>query len=259
MKNHLKFPLLFLLLNISALAFAQTVTVDNFFNREYRKGKDGKQEVFHYTWDDKTFSGYSIFGDIFRRNGFALQTLQERPVQKNLKGTDVYILVDPDTQKETPNPNYIEDADIKNIAAWVHAGGILLLFANDSANVELKHLNKLSETFGIHFNNDLRNRVTGDQFDMAAFSISPGDPVFKTARKIYIKEICTLQLSGAAKSALSDGSDVIMAIAPYGKGTVFAVGDPWFYNEYCNGRLPAGFDNDKAADDLVKWAKKQKH
>ena len=44
-----------------------------------------------------------------------------------------------------------------------------------------------------------------------------------------------------------------MAVAKYGKGTVFAVGDPWLYNEYVNGRLPTGFENDKAAADLTKW------
>jgi len=45
-----------------------------------------------------------------------------------------------------------------------------------------------------------------------------------------------------------------VAIAKYGSGTVFAVGDPWFYNEYTDGRkLPPGYDNFKAANDFVKW------
>jgi unsaturated rhamnogalacturonyl hydrolase len=35
---------------------------------------------------------------------------------------------------------------------------------------------------------------------------------------------------------------------------VFAVGDPWLYNEYLDGRkLPAEYPNYKAATDLVKW------
>jgi unsaturated rhamnogalacturonyl hydrolase len=35
---------------------------------------------------------------------------------------------------------------------------------------------------------------------------------------------------------------------------VFAVGDPWFYNEYIDGRkIPPYFENYKAAEDLVKW------
>jgi unsaturated rhamnogalacturonyl hydrolase len=45
-----------------------------------------------------------------------------------------------------------------------------------------------------------------------------------------------------------------MAVAKLGRGTVFAVGDPWFYNEYLDGRkLPPTFDNYKAARDLSSW------
>ena len=48
--------------------------------------------------------------------------------------------------------------------------------------------------------------------------------------------------------------DIIMAVARYGKGTVFAVGDPWLYNEYLDGRkLPAEYPNYRAAEDLAKW------
>ena len=45
-----------------------------------------------------------------------------------------------------------------------------------------------------------------------------------------------------------------MAIAGYGKGTVFALGDPWIYNEYVDGRkLPADYENYQAAEDMVHW------
>jgi unsaturated rhamnogalacturonyl hydrolase len=45
-----------------------------------------------------------------------------------------------------------------------------------------------------------------------------------------------------------------MATARYGKGTVFAVGDPWLYNEYLDGRkIPAEYQNFSAANELVKW------
>ena len=47
---------------------------------------------------------------------------------------------------------------------------------------------------------------------------------------------------------------MIMAVAKFGRGTVFAVGDPWLYNEYVDGRkLPPEFDNGKAAKDLARW------
>jgi unsaturated rhamnogalacturonyl hydrolase len=46
----------------------------------------------------------------------------------------------------------------------------------------------------------------------------------------------------------------ILAIANYGKGTVLAVGDPWLYNEYADGRkLPSEFENYQGAIDMVQW------
>ena len=81
-----------------------------------------------------------------------------------------------------------------------------------------------------------------------------GHPIFKTAKRLYLKEISTFTLSSPAKSVFDDKGDVIMAVARLGRGTVFAVGDPWFYNEYLDGRkLPPTFDNYKGARDLSKW------
>jgi unsaturated rhamnogalacturonyl hydrolase len=39
-----------------------------------------------------------------------------------------------------------------------------------------------------------------------------------------------------------------------GKGLVFAVGDPWLYNEYMDTRrLPPGYDNAIAGENLFRW------
>jgi unsaturated rhamnogalacturonyl hydrolase len=44
-----------------------------------------------------------------------------------------------------------------------------------------------------------------------------------------------------------------MAEAKVGKGYVFAVGDPWIYNEYMDhDKLPVSFDNHQAAVNLTK-------
>ena len=89
---------------------------------------------------------------------------------------------------------------------------------------------------------------------MGAVLVNDKNEIFKTAKKLYLKEISTLQLSKTAKPVLTDKGDNIMAVAKVGKGTVFAVGDPWLYNEYVDGRkLPQDFENFKAANDLVKW------
>lgn len=249
--------ILFFIVCIASKTNSQTVTLDYYFNHEFRANKDGKTGRFHYTWEDTTNSGYSVWGDIFRKNGMHIKSLEAAPTAQNLKGTDIYIIVDPDTKKETANPYFIETRNIKAITAWVKNGGVLVMLANDSANVELGHFNNLTKVFGIHFNSDDRNLVDGNNFEMGALIIPSNNIIFKNAKKIYLKEICTIRISHPAKPTFTDNGDVIMAIAKYGRGTVFALGDPFIYNEYCNGRLPDSFDNDKAANDLCKWLKKQ--
>jgi unsaturated rhamnogalacturonyl hydrolase len=118
----------------------------------------------------------------------------------------------------------------------------------------------LAGTFGIHFNYDDYHKVTGNNYSMGAFTMAEKEPIFKTTKKIYIKELSTLQLNPPARSYYSDSGHVIMAITRVGKGTVFAVGDPWFYNEYTDGRkLPADYENYNAARDWVQWLLLQAH
>lgn len=227
----------------------KTVLLDGYFNNEYRDGAR-----FHYTWEDTENSGYSWWGQIFRDLGAQTTSLNQAPSAAGLQGADVYIIVDPDTKKETSNPHFVENEHIGVIKKWVQNGGTLVLFANDTSNCEIPHFNQLAETFGIRFSNKNRNMVQNNQFEQGAIVVPPGNPVFQDGRKLYIKEISTLNLTPPAQAALSEGGDVIMAMAPYGKGRVFALGDPWLYNEYVDGKkLPAEFDNFHAARDLSIW------
>lgn len=235
-----------------------TVTVDNFFNNEYMTGPTGDKIPFHYLWEEDDNNGFSLFGKVFNDAGVKTSTLKAAPTTANLKGSNIYIIVDPDTEKETANPNFMTAEHAKRVSEWVKAGGVLVLLLNDKGNCELTKFNVLPESFGIKFNEDSRNRVQGANFEQGAIKILAGNPIFKTAKKVYIKEISTIVAKAPAVSALSDGGDVVIATAKYGKGTVFAVGDPWFYNEYIDGRkLPAEFENFKATNDLVNWLIKQ--
>ncbi|HET9826441.1 MAG TPA: DUF4350 domain-containing protein, partial [Chitinophagaceae bacterium] len=121
-----------------------TVTLDNYFNREWKKDSAGKKVLFHYTWDDKGNSGFSRLGDIFSSHGLRQDVLAAAPRDENLRNSKIYIIVDPDTDKETPNPNYIQARDIKAIKSWVARGGVLVLMGNDSGNAEFHHFNQLA-------------------------------------------------------------------------------------------------------------------
>ena len=115
-------------------------------------------------------------------------------------------------------------------------------------------MNVLASKFGVRLNEDLYNTVEGSKFEQGAITIPEGHDIFKTAKKIYVKELATLNVSSPAKTVLTKEGKNIIATAKHGKGTVFVIGDPWLYNEYTDGRkLPAEFENHKAAQDLVKW------
>jgi unsaturated rhamnogalacturonyl hydrolase len=69
-----------------------------------------------------------------------------------------------------------------------------------------------------------------------------------------LKEISTLSVISPARPTLEDNGDMVIAVSKLGRGTVFAVGDPWLYNEHVDGRkLAPEFDNAKAARDLARW------
>jgi unsaturated rhamnogalacturonyl hydrolase len=238
------------LLEKQQIGRGKTVVLDCFFNNERKKDTNLR---FHYTWEDGFDSGYSLFGSLFRDKGAKTQSLTDAPTLANLAKANVYIIVDADTPKETEKPNYMEQKHIKNIEKWVANGGTLVLLANDANNAELPHFNELARVFGVQFTDKSRNMVKNNVYEQGKLTIA-NNPIFKNPKQIFVKELSVLSIKPPAKALLEADGDAIMATAQYGKGRVFMLGDPWIYNEYLNGRrLPAEYENFKAANDLVDW------
>ena len=226
----------------------QVVGLDNWFNHE-TNATTGKP--FHYLWSDTDFSGYSRWGEIFTSKGARLETIG-KPTDKALDAIDVYIIVDPDTTSETPYPNYISATDIKLIKQWVRKGGVLTVMANDAPNCEFTHLNMLMAEFGMKYNHVTLHPVPGNDFEKGASTDLPDHPLFKGVSKIYLKEISDISLTGTARPILKENGKVLVAENKVGRGYVFAIGDPWIYNEYIDhDRLPESFNNRKAAENLT--------
>jgi unsaturated rhamnogalacturonyl hydrolase len=235
--------------------FAQKVVlIDNFYNNEISP-KTGKP--FHYLWEDTEMSGFSQFGTLFQQKGFKLKTLREKPVQENLEVATIYIIVDPDTKLETANPNYMDIKAALAIANWVKKGGILLMFTNDYKNAELDSFNILASKFGMKFTDLVLHQEKSEpgkprNFNSCASINLPNHPLLNGVSKIFLKEISSIICKNPAKPILVEAGQVIMAEAKYGRGYVFAVGDPWFYNEYIDHlMLHDDFENLKAAKNLV--------
>ena len=236
------------------LGRGDTVLVDGWFNSQQRTDAFGKPLYFHYKWDTLDQPGYSMLGHIFRNFGAQTGELDAEPTASNLHGTQVYIIASPDNAAKNPHPNYATATDATQIADWVRAGGVLMIMENDTSFADLDHFNAVSEKFGIHFNSVLRKHVIGDQWDMGKINIAPTGPIFHGGHTIYVKDVCTIATSGPAQPVLKEGDDIFMATAKYGKGTVFAMVDPWLYNEYTDGqKLPATYDNYAAGKELVRW------
>jgi unsaturated rhamnogalacturonyl hydrolase len=226
----------------------KVVGLDTWFNKE-TNAKTGKP--FHYIWSDTENSGYSRWGEIFKTKGAVLANIN-KPSSSELNKINIYIIVDPDTTTESKSPNYIMPEDIKAITKWVKKGGVLAILANDAPNCEFTHLNQLAKNFGITFNHVTLHPVTGTNFEMGASVNLPAHPLFNGVTKIYIKEVSDINLSGTAKAILTENGKVLIAENRFGKGYVFAIGDPWIYNEYIDhDRLPESFQNRKAAENLT--------
>ncbi|MHB1699074.1 MAG: DUF4350 domain-containing protein [Acidobacteriaceae bacterium] len=243
------------------LGHGMNVVLDSWFDAETKKDVTGTVIPFHYKWEEMDNNGYSFFAHAFHRFGVETRTLYAAPTAQNLAKADIYIIADPnfattpDNPHYNPHPHYIQPQDAKAVVDWVRQGGVLLLFANDEHNSEFEHLNTLANQFGITFNKDIRNRVTGRQFEMGKLTIPEDNPIFKNAHTVYMKEICTFGIQPPAQAVVTDKGDNIVVMAKYGKGMVFAVGDPWVYNEYTDGRkLPGNYQNYLAAQDIVRWA-----
>jgi unsaturated rhamnogalacturonyl hydrolase len=236
-----------------------TVLLDAWFNSQTRRNAMGQTELFHYKWDDDANSGFSFFGRAFERYGVTLATEKTAPTAADLRKAQIYVIASPDIPVRNPAPHYMDKVSGDAIQAWVKAGGVLILMENDVTNAEFDHFNTMSERFGIHFNPVIRNKVDNNKWEMGTVLIPAGTGVFEHPHKAYLKEICTIKVSGPAKAVVTDQGDVLMAVAKHGKGTVFAVVDPWVYNEYVDRRnkLPVEYDGFAAAIDLAGWAVRQ--
>lgn len=236
----------------------KTVVMDNYFNRETKEDAFGKKIVFHYKWWERDNGGFSFLGHVFNKYGASTKLLDEAPTAANLKHASIYFLIDPDWPKENKMPNYIEQRHIDALYNYVKNGGVLVMMANDSNNVEFINYNKLAERFGIHWNENMRHDVIDNKYEQGALFFDEADAIFGKVKKVFIKQICTQTIDKPAISVYKENGEVLMSFARLGRGTVFAVGDPWFYNEYVDGRkIPAEFENYKAAEELVQWLLKQ--
>jgi unsaturated rhamnogalacturonyl hydrolase len=198
-----------------------TVLLDEFHNNE-TKIPD------HYHWDGTKAGGLSELGKVLVSIGCVPKPLHEPESDKTLAEARVLIVVDPDTTAEADQPKYFTAAEIQAIDKWVKRGGQLVLLGNDKGNAEFEHFNRLAGRFGIQFLESTYPKTTGKGILIAHGEHS----FFDSGGTVYLVEVAPLQVRQPGDIVLADQGTAIMALVKHGKGRVFAVGDPWLYNEY---------------------------
>ena len=220
---YMRLPTALALLTLaSAPLGAQTVVaLDGYHNAERAMPE-------HYQWEGTTDGGFSKLANGFREHEVEVRTLRSRIDAASLQGVNLLIVVDPDTPEESPEPKYIEDSEIDVIARWVNDGGRLVLLGNDKGHAEFTHFNRLASRFGIQFLEETYPKVSGK-----AILIATGKhPIFEGGLQAYLVEVAPLKLVAPAEPMLTHEGTDVMALAHVGRGMVFALGDPWLYNEY---------------------------
>lgn len=230
-------PRLFLFALLAFSLHGQTVVaVDGFHNRESKMPD-------HYRWEGTRNGGYSQLARLLGELGAQTRTLEERCSAASLSGIDLLIVVDPDTPAETDAPNYIEAAEIEALEQWVKKGGKLVLLGNDKGNAEFEHFNRLAGRFGIEFVETTYPKMSGKAILVAGGTHA----IFEKSLQAYLVEVAPLKLAPGAEVILEDKGTPLMALVRAGRGTVFALGDPWIYNEYINHK-----DNRRIAGNLFR-------
>lgn len=247
------FYLLCIFMLLTGSSFAQPIVLlDAYYNNEIKKDAGGKEVHWHYAWDDFSDGGFGLLAKIFIKQGAALKTTYDAPSKNELKAASIYIIVDPDHVKDNPSPHYMNTKEADIISMWVKKGGTLLMMANDSLNCDLEHFNILANKFGISFTKESINMVKGVNYEMGNVVPIKGNKIFSDGLKIFMKDVSALTIGKDVEAIAGNGEKNIVAYTRYGKGHVIAIGDPWLYNEYIDNRkLPASFQNTKAADELV--------
>ena len=237
-----------------ALGQGKVALMDGWFNSQVRKNALGGTDRFHYKWGTDSNEGDSFFGYALQRYGVRLEELDAAPTAKNLREAQIYVIVSPDNAAKNPVPHYVDNASADAVEAWVQAGGVLLLMSNDRDNTEFEHFDLLADRFGMHFNPVLSHHVIEPDHGPGEVIIPAGTGIFGDGFKAYMKDTSTISVSGPAKAVVTDKGDVMVAVARTGKGVVLGVVDPWFYNEYADGRKMGQYQGFRAAKDIAAWA-----
>lgn len=180
------------------------------------------------------------------RADFEVRVSGEPLNAQTLKGVDVVLIANPSDKAvgNNPPPPHISPTDVEILSNYVRDGGGLILMGNqEDHNLEVTHVNKLLEVFGLQF----RERYT----DAKLLTLSPDTPVLGGLRWAYYTGNLIVMAAGHVARprplVLNDMAPplggprnqrgALMAAAELGIGRLVVVTDAgWISNDALSGK-----------------------
>jgi hypothetical protein len=188
-----------------------------------------KKVLFDQTQNERgrLESTYSELGQLLRDNDFDVEPYTEFMIlQKNIKTAEVMVF-------GCPNSSKVRPAEIEVLQKYVkNGGGLMLLSLSGGDRGLMNNMSKISEEFGILF----ENTAVKDERNNAGLPTMPiitditAHPSTEDVSDLLIPSACSLRVTGKAvalattSETAEPGRAAVVAIAEIGKGRVMCVG-----------------------------------
>lgn len=214
-----------------------------------------KQVFFDQTQNErgKIDSTYSELAQLLEDNDYDVEAYTEFMILKNkIENADAIVFGCPNSSKLRAN-------EIGALKAYVEGGGGLMLLALSGGDKGLmNNMSRLSEDFGITFENTAvkDERMNAGLPTMPIIADFEGHPITEGVDSLLLPSACTLKTSGKAKavgitSATADPpAQPVIAVAEKGKGRVVCVGS---YEVFRRGGGMKGDGNRTFALNAFRW------
>jgi unsaturated rhamnogalacturonyl hydrolase len=204
------------------------------------------------------------------RETFDVRVNDEPLNAQTLKGVAVVLIANP-SDKAAPNnppPHHVSADDVRNLTAFVNAGGGLITMANqENHNLDTDDFNQLLRAFGMHYENrytDAKRLVISKDVPLIgglAWAYYTGNQiVVEPNHPAKARPLVENDLAQKPESGPRDEKGTLLAVAEPGKGHVVVVTDcGWLINDALSGKGIGGVaikehDNFEILQRLVKWS-----
>lgn len=226
-------------------------------------------DVLHENLLDINETDYAPFKKLLKKLGFEAGALDRDPIHDGaLDGVDVLVI-------GCPVNELIPKGEVDAIVDFVRKGGQLVVASEYGGDIVQKtNLNELTKHFGIYFESSIvKSSRFGGSPNAPLFTKFADHPITKSVLKLLLGGCASIRLAKNAEGIAFSGADSwmeiynqndfewtkraeidlpIAAVASYGNGRVFAIGDVDIFSADEVYGLKS-MDNERFISNMLRW------